>query len=395
MTMSLEYPLHSPDFYTGDPYPAYQALRAEDPVHWHAEREFWAILKYRDIRYISANPGLFTSTRGITIPEPGFDSAASDGSLIFTDPPLHRQLRKLIVSGFTPRQIAILEPRVRDMAREILDSVEAGSEIDFGEQIASPLPTMIIAELIGAPRTDWEQFRAWSDAIVGSADPDIVADVSETQLALHEYFSRLIADRKDDRRDDVISILLGAEVDSEKLSDDDLYRFCWLLLIAGNETTRNLIAQGTLALIRHPAEHQRLIDDPSLITGAIEEMLRWTSPVTHMARTAVSDVELRGKKIKAGDVLVMLYGSANRDEEIFGPDAERFDVGRSPNPHVAFGFGEHLCLGASLARLEARVMFEELLARYPDIELVGEVARMRAAMVPGVKRMPVRLSAPA
>ena len=238
MTMSLEYPLHSPDFYTGDPYPAYQTLRAEDPVHWHAEREFWAILKYRDIRYISANPGLFTSTRGITIPEPGVDAAASDGSMIFTDPPLHRQLRKLVISGFTPRQIAILEPRVRDMAREILDSVEAGSEVDFGEQIASPLPTMIIAELIGAPRTDWEQFRAWSDAIVGSADPDIVADVTETQLALHEYFSRLIADRKDDRRDDVISILLGAEVDGERLSDEDLYRFCWLLLIAGNETTR-------------------------------------------------------------------------------------------------------------------------------------------------------------
>ena len=208
---------------------------------------------------------------------------------------------------------------------------------------------------------------------------------------LFEYFQQLIAARRAEPRDDMLSVLATAEVDGATLTDDDLLNFAFLLLVAGNETTRNLIALGTLALIDHPDQCRQLVEDPSLIPAAVEEMLRWTSPVTHMARTATADVEIRGQLIREGDMVVMLYGSANRDEEIFGSDAEEFKITRHPNPHIAFGCGEHSCVGAQLARLEARVFFEVLLGRYPELELVGDVDRMRATMVPGVKRMPVRL----
>jgi cytochrome P450 len=191
----------------------------------------------------------------------------------------------------------------------------------------------------------------------------------------------------------MLSVLSTAEVDGATLSDEDLLNFSFLLLVAGNETTRNLIALGTLALIEHPAACDRLVKDPSLIPGAVEEMLRWCTPVTHMARAATVDVEIRGKQIREGDTVVMLYGSANRDEEIFGDDAEEFRIDRNPNPHIAFGCGEHSCVGSQLARLEARIFFEVLLGRYRTLDLVGDVDRMRATMVPGVKRMPVRLGA--
>lgn len=394
--MSHEFPLHSPDFYRGDPYPAYAALRAESPVHWcpHPEHGdefgFWAITKYDDVRYISTNPGLFCSSKGITIPEPEVESAQLD-SLIFQDPPRHVALRKLISQGFTPRQVQVLEPKIREVTASVFEGLPADRPVDFAEQVAAPLPTQVIAELIGAPSEDWEKFRAWSDAAVGSADEDIEMDPDESRLALHEYFSEIIEQRRNERRADVISTLLDAEVEGEQLTHDDLYNFCWLLLIAGNETTRNLIALGTLALMEHPDQREALVRDQALIPGAVEEMLRWVSPVTHMARTATTDVELRGQTIREGDVVVMLYGAANRDEEVFGPDAEEFVVTRTPNPHLAFGVGEHFCLGASLARLEARVMFEELLQRHPNLTLAGDVARLRATMVPGVKRMPVTL----
>lgn len=391
--MPTMFPLHSPDFYAGDPFPAYKELRAVSPVCWNDVTKFWALLKYEDVRFVSTNPALFSSMHGISIPDPKIENPVQEGNLIFTDPPRHRQLRKLINSGFTRRQVAMLEPRIRQIVRGIVDTVEPGTTHEFAEEIAAPLPTRMIAELLGAPPDDWEQFRAWSDAATGNADPDIELDVFVAMGQLYEYFQKLIGERRNEPRGDMLSALINAEIDGERLTDDDLLNFSFLLLVAGNETTRNLIALGTLALIAHPDQHAKLVDDPALIPSAVEEMLRFTSPVTHMARTATADIEIRGKHIHAGDTLVMLYGSANRDEDIFGDDAEEFDVTRSPNPHIAFGCGEHSCLGAQLARLEARLLFEELLRRYPKIELVGEVARMRATMVPGVKRMPVRLGA--
>lgn len=389
--MPTPVPLHSPDFYSGDPYPAYRALRATTPVCWNDETKFWALLKYEDVRFVSSNPAKFTSTRGVTIPDPVMENPVQEGNLIFTDPPRHRQLRKLINSGFTRRQVAMLEAKVRDIVRVILDDVEPDSTHEFAEEIAAPLPTRIIAELLGAPPADWEQFRAWSDAAAGTADPEIELDPFVAIGQLYEYFTKLIAVRRTETQDDVLSVLVNAEINGERLSDADLLNFSFLLLVAGNETTRNLIALGALALIANPGECQKLVLDPSLIPGAVEEMLRWTSPVTHMARTATVDIEIRGQLMRKGDAVVMLYGSANRDEDVFGADAEEFKVTRSPNPHIAFGCGEHSCLGAQLARLEARVFFEELLRRFPKLDLVGDVDRMRATMVPGVKRMPVRL----
>ncbi|MEE3067546.1 MAG: cytochrome P450 [Actinomycetota bacterium] len=385
------FPLHSPDFYAGDPYPAYRELRASAPVCWNDVTNFWALLKYEDIRFVSSNPALFTSTKGISIPDPQVPDPVQPGSLIFTDPPRHRQMRKLINSGFSRRRVSVLEGKIREIVAGILDGIEAGSVHEFAEQIAAPLPTRMIAELIGAPPDDWEQFRAWSDAATGTADPEIELDPMVAAGQLYEYFQKLIAARRIQPRDDLLSVLAGAEIDEQSLTDEDLLNFAFLLLVAGNETTRNLIALGTLALIAHPDQRRLLVEDPTLIPAAVEEMLRWNSPVVHMARTATADVEIRGQQIRAGEVVVMLYGSANRDEDIFGSDSEEFKVTRHPNPHIAFGCGEHSCIGAQLARLEATVMFEELLRRFPTIELVGDVDRMRATMVPGVKRMPVRL----
>jgi cytochrome P450 len=250
----------------------------------------------------------------------------------------------------------------------------------------------VIADMLGAPPEDWEQFHIWSDAIAAqTTDPGIDLDPLVATGQLFEYFTKLIAARRVEPRNDLLSALVEAEVEGEKLTEEELLSFSFLLLIAGNETTRNLVALGTLALIAHPDQHRMVIDDPGLIPCAVEEMLRWTSPVTHFARTATADTEIRGQRIRAGEVVVMMYGSANRDEEIFGPSAEEFQVTRNPNPHIAFGCGVHSCLGAQLARLEARIMFEELLNRYSRIELAGEVTRMRATTSPGVKRMPVRL----
>ena len=389
--MQTTFPLHSPDFYAGDPYPAYRELRATSPLCWNDVTNFWALLKYEDIRFVSSNPALFSSTKGVTIPEPHAPNPVVPGSLIFTDPPRHRQMRKLINSGFTRRRVAVLEPKIREIVRGILDGVQPGTVHEFAEEIAAPLPTRLIAELIGAPPDDWEQFRVWSDAATGTADPEIELDPMVAMGQLFEYFQKLIAARRAEARDDLLSVLAGAEIDGLRLTDEDLLNFAYLLLVAGNETTRNLIALGALALIAHPDQCRLLVEDPTLIPGAVEEMLRWNSPVVHMARTATADVEIRGQRIAGGDTVVMLYGSANRDEEIFGPDSEEFKVTRHPNPHIAFGCGEHSCVGAQLARLEASVMFDELLRRFPKMELVGEVDRMRATMVPGVKRMPVRL----
>lgn len=389
-------PLHSPDYYAGDPYPGYRELRNSTPVVWNDVTNFWALTKYEDIRHVSGHPLTFSSTKGITIPDPAMPSPVQEGNLIFTDPPRHRQLRKLINAGFTRRQVTLLEPKVRAIVKGILDDVDPSRVYEFAEEIAAPLPTRMIADMLGAPTKDWERFRAWSDAAVGTADPDIELDNMVALGELYEYFTKLIDARRSGEvtgQDDLLSILAAAEVDGERLTDADLLNFSFLLLVAGNETTRNLIALGTLALLDHPDQFALLRSKPELLPLAVEEMLRFTSPVTHMARVATEDVEIRGQQIKAGETVVMLYGAANRDEEVFGATSEEFDITRNPNPHIAFGAGEHACLGAQLARLEARVMFEVLLGTYPSIELTGDVTRLRATMVPGVKRMPVRMSA--
>jgi cytochrome P450 len=252
---------------------------------------------------------------------------------------------------------------------------------------------VVIAELIGAPSEDWEDFRAWSDAVIGYDDPDAPLSPEQAQAALHEYFSSLIEARRAEPRDDLLSSLLANEEDGQKLSWDDVYNFCWLLLIAGNETTRNLISLGTSALLSHPDQLHKLVETPSLIPSAVEEMLRWANPVSHMVRMATQDVGIRGKKILEGQRVVLLYGSASRDEQVFGENAEAFDVTRHPNPHIQFGFGEHVCIGAALARLEARIMFEELVPVLATASLAGNITRVRSTMIPDIRHMPVQFAA--
>src|ERR1700755_1361893 len=258
-------PLHSPDFYAGDPYPAYRELRATAPVCWNDVTNFWALLKYEDVRFVSSSPAAFTSTQGITIPDPAMPSPLQRGSLIFTDPPRHRQMRKLINSGFTRRRVSVLEPKIREIVRGILDGGAVDSVHEFAEEIAAPLPPRLIAELIGAPPDDWEQFRAWSDAATGSADPEIELDPLVASGQLLEYFQQLIAARRGEPRDDLLSVLAGAEIDGISLTDEDLLNFAFLLLVAGNETTRNLIALGTLALIAHADQLRLLLDAPAAL----------------------------------------------------------------------------------------------------------------------------------
>jgi cytochrome P450 len=388
--MQTSIPLHSPDFYAGDPYPHYRELRATAPVCWNDVTKFWALLRYDDIRFVSTNPALFTSSKGINIPVLGMPNPVQENSLIFMDPPRHRQLRKLINSGFTRRQGALLEPAIREIVAEILDGVQAGSVHDFVEKIAAPLPARVLAELISVPRDDWEQFRAWTDVVVGTAATNPDLDAFEAAGRLFHCVRGLIGTSRTAGRGDVLSVLAGADADGHRLSDDELLDFSFLLLASGIETTRSLLALGTCALIAHPDQRALLIADPALIPGAVEEMLRWTSPVTHMARTATAEVEIRGQRIAVGEMVVLLYGSANRDEDVFGSDAEEFRVTRSPNPHIAFGCGEHACVGAQLARLTASVFFGELLDRFPEVELAGAVNRMPATMLPLVTRMPVR-----
>lgn len=397
--MGLDFALDDPAFYLHDPYAAYRQLREHAPVYRCESGDFWALSKHADILHVSRNPALFRSGAGVLVKNDPLrmqnladrtvPSEAKAPSIIFMDPPEHNRYRRLVTHAFTPRRVAALEPLMRGIVRESLEGIRPGEPVDFVDRVSVPLPLLVIAEMLGVPASGRDDFRRWSDAVIEAAE------VNEATLlhSIGEFFAYL-QERIDERRkrpgDDLISVLIRAEVDGDRLAEGDILLFCQTLLVAGNETTRNLISGGALALLEQPEQKQKLIDDPSLISGAVEEMLRWVTPVKSFARTAVRDCEIRGQRIAAGDYLVMLYASGNRDEEVWGPTAGQFDVTRSTDvTHLAFGFGQHMCLGANLARLEARVLFEELLARCPSFELAGEVERLRSTLINGVVRMPV------
>ena len=383
------------DFYLGDPYPALRRLRREDPVHWYEKAACWCITKHADVEQVSRNPQLFTSTQGILLGY-GLENRQRGvpPSILEMDPPQHNRHRKLVIQAFAPRAVAALEPRIRAIARESLDAVPVGEAVDFVNAVSIPLPMYVIAEMVGVPREDWSDFRRWADALVhaaggmGNAGNDaILAALGE----LFAYFTELLAARRRTPREDLVSTLARAEIDGDRLTDPEILMFCATLLAAGNETTRNLISGGAFALMQHPDQKHVLLADPGLVPNAIEEMLRWWPPLLSFSRHATSATSLRGKEIGEGDCVLLLYPAANRDEEVWGEDAERFDVRRdhTRRRHLSFGFGEHLCLGAPLARLEARVMFEELLARLPEFEPAGPLERQHSRLMNGIERMPV------
>jgi cytochrome P450 len=392
--------LSSPDsFLGGFPHAAFALLRREAPVYWHPERTgrgFWVVSKYRDVMAVQLAPKTFSSMRGGTLMREfeGDDLESNRAIMLNMDAPRHTRFRRLVNIGFSPKMVSRLAPHIRDMTSRILDAVAPKGECDFVTEIAAELPLQVIAEMIGVPLEDRHKVFDWSNRLIGFDDPEYGESVEKGKLASMEMFmyaNQLALERRDNPRDDLVSVLMSAEVDGEKLSDVEFNSFFLLLAVAGNETTRNLISGGMLALFEHPDQLARLLAKPALLPTAVEEMLRWVSPVMYFRRTVTEDTELRGQRIREGDKVTVWYGSANRDEEMF-PNADRFDIGRTPNEHLAFGIGHHFCLGANLARLEIQIMFEEILRRLPDIQLAGKVERLRSNFIHGIKRMPVRFT---
>jgi cholest-4-en-3-one 26-monooxygenase len=393
--------LFSPDnFVEGVPYHFYRVLRREAPVYRHPEPDgpgFWALTKYDDIVTVSMDSATFSSWQGGTnIPDLPEDGLAFTRMIMLNmDPPQHTKYRRLVSKGFTPRIVEAMEPHVRTIANDIIDRVAGRGDCDFVKDIAAELPLQVILELMGVPVEDRHLVFDWSNRLIGFDDPDYQTTPEAGMVAATEMFmyaNRLAVDRKRSPQRDVISTLLQAEMDGEALTETEFDAFFVLLSVAGNETTRNLISGGMLALIEHPEERRKLQADSSLMGTAVDEMLRWVTPVMYFRRTVTKDTSIRGQKIRQGEKVVMYYGSGNRDEDVF-PDGDVFDVTRSPNPHITFGpGGAHFCLGASLARLEIRVMFEELLRRLPDIESAGPVRRLRSNFIAGIKQMPVRFT---
>ncbi|KRE28135.1 cytochrome [Mycobacterium sp. Soil538] len=388
--------LADPDTYrAGMPYGAFRELRDRAPVAWHPYGDkpgFWALTAYDDVLAVSRDSQTWSSqTTGafldIPPPEESFQLALI---MLTMDPPRHTALRSLVSHGFTPRHVARLRDRTADMACDIVDRALRHGECDFVDDIAGALPSFVIAELLGIPRDDGRRLYALTEIM----NTRLIGDVEQkqAQLQLFEYASALAVDKRARPGDDIATDLLHAEVDGRRLTDLEFNLFFLLLINAGGDTTRNLVAAGTLALIEHPDQWARLAADHALMPTAVEEMLRWTSPVTMFARTATRDTEVGGVALSAGERVMMFYPSANRDESHF-TDPERFDVGRSPNHHLAFGGGgTHFCLGANLARVEATAIFTELLSRVREVEITGPVERVRSVQINGVRSMPVRLT---
>ncbi len=387
-------------FANGVPHEAFKVLRAEAPVHWHREPAdgpgFWTITKYQDLITVSKDSRTFSSYLGGTNI---FDVTESElaeirAIMLNMDPPAHSKYRKLVSPVFVPRLISALEPHVRELTGQIIDKVVARGGCDFVADISAELPLQVIAEFLGVPEEDRKKIFDWSNRLIGFDDPEFQTSLTDGKLAAMEiymYANQLAEQRLQRPQDDIVTRLLEGSVDGERLTEQEFDSFFLLLAIAGNETTRNLISGGVLALVEHRDQWDTLRANPALMPTAVDEMLRWVSPVMHFRRTATRDVELRGKQIKAGQKVVMFYPSANRDEDVF-PNPETFNVRRSPNEHVAFGIGEHYCLGSNLARLEIRVIFEELVRRLPDLELAGPVRRLRSNFINGIKSMPIRFT---
>jgi cholest-4-en-3-one 26-monooxygenase len=387
--------LTSPEFWMADPYPALARLRETDPVYYHDSSTFpfWALTRHDDIVAVSKNPEAFCSGRGIAIQGgSGKDMEAFD-NLVTMDDPAHKWLRALVSRGFTPGRIRTLESHVRALTASILDAVSGEPQIDFVEDVAALLPSYVIGELLGVPREDQHLIKVWSDAITegGGGGKGQNEDGFAAIAQMMEYLTGMQQSRRRSPTDDLVSQLMHAEIDGRQLSEQAQRGFFLLLEFAGNETTRNTIVGGLLALLENPEQRALLGGNPGLIGSAAEEMLRFVSPVTHFRRTATADGDVRGREIKEGDWLVLFYGAGNRDPAVF-TQPDRFDVTRDPNPHIALGGGgPHYCLGAALGRLEIRVMFEELLRRFPDIALAGSPTRVRSNFIRGLKTMPVHM----
>ncbi len=374
-------------FIEPDYYDELARLRRDEPVREYAPNS-WTVACYDDVRAVSRDPEQFCSGRGVLVNDPLRNGGRIEGSILHMDPPVHAPWRGLVTRRFTPRAVGSLEARIRAVARAVLAEVPAGEEIDFVDAIAAPFPVLVIAELLGIDAADRDKFRRWSDAAIDS--PDNPGQGLDDLMALFEFLIAHVESRRTTPTDDIASAVVHAEVEGEAVTTREAVTYLLALLVAGNETTRHLVSGGAYALASHPDQRALLAREPARVPAAVEECLRWVTPIQVFGRTATRSTELRGQAIAEGDFLVLLYASANRDESAYGPTAGTFDVTRPVDTqHVAFGFGEHLCVGAALARLEGRVLFEELLARFPDYTVTAEPDLSRSTLVRGATRMPV------
>jgi cytochrome P450 len=389
------------------PYQMFALLRREDPVHWQEEVDgpgFWCVTRHADINLVHRDWETFSSeVGGTSLQDLAPDEIEARKSMLDMDPPRHNQLRAIINKGFTPRAVHAYELKIRELFDTILDHALEMRELDFVEHVASELPMRVFAEMLGAPQEDRRYIVEMGDRLLGVSDPEY-ADPDELErhrhlpfsspvaLEMFEYGRKLAADRRVSPRDDIMTKLVQAEIDGEPLTQRELDVYFILLATAGNETTRHTISSALLAFMENPDQIQRLKDQPELLPKAADEMLRWASPVHHFRRTATRDVELGGKLIRRGDKVATWFTSGNRDEAVFD-QPDRFDVGRDPNPHLTFGpGGVHFCLGAHLARLEVRIVYEELVPRLHRFSLDGPVERLRSNFFNGIKRLPVRVT---
>ncbi|GAA0218549.1 steroid C26-monooxygenase Cyp125 [Actinomadura nitritigenes] len=386
----------------GIPHRQFAWLRDNDPVHWHADPNdgvdgFWAVTRHEDVVRASRRPDLYSShERSAMFEEFSDEDIALYGQMmLFQDPPDHTRLRGMVNKGFTPRMIGRLQDHIREICNQLIDEAAELGECDFVEHFAAPLPLYTICELLGAPLEDRERIFAWSNKLVAFNDPEYIGDRTESQLCAAEFAGwagELAAARATTPRDDIVTKLLTPDADGSRITDEEFQLFVIMLSIAGNETTRTATAGGMQAFFERPEQWERLKADRSLLPTAVEEIVRWVSPINQFRRTAMEDVEMGGKLIRKGDKVVLFYGSANRDERVF-ENPFSFDVGRDPNPHIGFGGGgPHFCLGTHLARMNLKIIFETILDRMPDIEQAGEARRLRSNFVNGLKELPVRFT---
>lgn len=385
----------------GYPHDVWTRLRAEAPVAYFAPEgyePFWAITKHADVMELAKQPLRFSSAQGIALHRAGEVVPPTD-LLVMLDPPRHGPMRRAANARFTPRGVRARRSDLEHIAQEIVDTAvpaRSAGELDFVERIAAPFPLAVIASFLGVPREDWDLLFRWTNEVIGREDPEYRRPgetpgqtIKRARGEVHAYFDRLIEQRRSDPQDDLVSELIQAQVEGKPLTQLQLALYCELLVEAGNETTRNAISGGFLAFFEHPDQWHKLRAQPELLPDAVEEILRWVSPISYFTRVATEDYELRGQTVRAGEQVALYWASANRDEEVFEHPFS-FRVDRRPNPHVTFGFGEHFCMGAQLARVELEIVYRLLLERLQSIDVSGPVERMSSIQNGSIKHLPVR-----
>jgi len=374
-------------FYANDPHPHFDWLREHAPLYWDEAGQVWGVTRYADVLALSKDPQTFCSGGGIRPDQPPMPY------MVDLDDPAHKQRRGLVSRGFTPRRVQEHEPRIREISAGLIEAAQARGRFDFVTDVAAWLPLIVIGDMLGVDPDDHARLLAWSEAMIMGNGATTAEQLLQAAAAFDEYIDyqrQVIADRRAHPREDLVSILVHAEIDGARLNDDELLMESLLILIGGDETTRHVLSGGMYELLRHPDQLRALARDPSGIPVSVEEMLRWVSPIQNMARSATRDVDLHGQRIDAGQKVLLLYPAANRDAGVFR-DPHRFDSKRAPNDHLAFGIGAHFCLGANLARLELRVFFEELLRRTPDLTLASTdpPPRRPSNFICGIEHLPV------